>query len=205
MFSAGDVHRRSSSNVTGGAGGSSDLFIKLALDQLSNAKESKKIANFKDIVQNASQVLSVQKHSANGNLDVAIPGAYSADDLSDIFAPFQTACQSKQSALIIISIDCLSKLFTYNYWAQFMTSDKVDVKSSEFQIEDEGKKDGRDGDDDDIPAYGTPGQGIMNLVIDTICDCFTGGDSTDEKVQLHIIKVSETKISMDLALIAQRW
>lgn len=52
--------------------------------------------------------------------------------------------------------------------------------------EEEGKEDEAEPDADDGDAH----EGMITLVIDTICDCFYGPDNTDEKVQLQIIKVA---------------
>lgn len=51
-------------------------------------------------------------------------------------------------------------------------------------------KKGEEEDESGVGIYGGPHMEILNRVVESICDCFTGGETTDEKVQLQIIKVS---------------
>lgn len=94
-----------------------------------------------------------------------------------IFKPFQLACQSKDPEVNIIAIDCLGKLFTYNYWK---FASEVRIEKHEIKKKDEEEE--NDGDNDGTSE-------MITFVIDTICDTFVG-EGTDEKVQLQIIKVT---------------
>lgn len=97
-----------------------------------------------------------------------------------VFKPFQIACQSNSPELITIAVDCLGKLFAYNYWKT----------ASDIQIEIQGRQ--RDSLEADISSeldYDHDGTSEMiTFVIDTICDTFSG-ETTDEKVELQLIKV----------------
>lgn len=97
-----------------------------------------------------------------------------------MFQPFQIACRSGNPELLVIAIDCLGKLFSYNYWktAAGLEPDN----SAQFK-----KASTNDGEEEDHDNDGT--EAIIMFVIDTICDGFSG-ESTDEKVQLQIIKVT---------------
>ena len=96
-----------------------------------------------------------------------------------IFKPFQLACQSGNAELMTIAIDCLGKLFTYNYWTNH--SGKLDDFSETRIIIEEGMV-----DDEEFDNGGT--QEMISFVINTICNSFQG-ENTNEKVQLQIIKV----------------
>ena len=77
-----------------------------------------------------------------------------------------------------IAIDCLGKLFTYNYW-KFAADVHVEYKKplEKQKIAEEEA----DGDNDGTSE-------MITFVINTICDSFIG-ENTDDKVQLQIIKV----------------
>jgi brefeldin A-inhibited guanine nucleotide-exchange protein len=136
-------------NVTS-TSSSGDFFIRMSLDLLSASRI--KNDNLRQAIQNASSALDHPE---------------SAPPLQ-VFKPFQLACQSGNPELSTIAIDCLGKLFTYNYW-KFAQDVHVEVKEGE--------------EDNDGTLE------MITFVIDTICDTFVG-ESTDEKVQLQIIKVN---------------
>jgi brefeldin A-inhibited guanine nucleotide-exchange protein len=96
----------------------------------------------------------------NGSTDAAI-----------IFTPFQIACRSGNSELLVIAIDCLGKLFSYNYW-----------KAAPNHVK------GNEDDDND----GT--NSMIVFVVDTLCDGFSG-ETTDEKVQLQLIKALQAAVT----------
>ncbi|KAJ3102351.1 guanine nucleotide exchange protein for ADP-robosylation factor [Phlyctochytrium planicorne] len=213
--SPGDTRSSSQSNL---AGGSSDVFIKLALEQLMNAKEAKKLNPLKEAAKVGLTSLE------NPDPDLAC--------IQKILQPFYLACQSRQPALAVIAIDCLGKLFTYNYWSHHNVLDpswedgdsKSDAaSSSEF---DDGSTlggssaatpssrrggpspvtmDPRVSNDEDRSSLDSAGEGgggggVIGQVVDTICDTFSGGENTDDKVQVQIVKallaaVSSTDLS----------
>lgn len=83
-----------------------------------------------------------------------------------VFRPFEIACESGNPDTMIIAIDCLGKLFTYNYWTFVQASTNVEELANE-----------NDGTSETIA-----------FVINTICDSFQG-EGTHERVELQIIKV----------------
>lgn len=97
-----------------------------------------------------------------------------------IFQPFQLACRSGNPELLTIAIDCLGKLFSYNYWKE--------AKGVDFEIGEQKRLNNKEpNEEEDQDNDGT--EGMISFVIDTICEGFSG-ESTDEKVQLQIIKVT---------------
>ena len=97
-----------------------------------------------------------------------------------VFKPFQIVCHSGNPELITIAIDCLGKLFTYNYW-KFAAGVHVDIQQQKKHPDGASGEEETDGDNDGTSE-------MITFVINTICDSFIG-ENTDEKVQLQIIKV----------------
>ncbi|KAI8920934.1 hypothetical protein DFJ77DRAFT_506560 [Powellomyces hirtus] len=171
--------------------GSSDVFIKLALEQMQAAKEAKKFNGLKDASKSAMEAL--ESHSA-----------MDSQSIQTVFAPFQMACRSRQPVLATIAIDCLGKLFTYNYWGRhevLLEGDAVVGGTvADFDM-DPPRKEGTaprlSGDDDrsSMESEGDAGGGMVAFVVDTICDTFGGGENTDEKVQLQIVKALLAAVS----------
>ncbi|KAJ3118784.1 guanine nucleotide exchange protein for ADP-robosylation factor [Phlyctochytrium bullatum] len=211
--------RNNSQNNLPSSGQSSDVFIKLALEQILNAKESKKLNALKEA---AKQGLSMLE-----NPDPDLAG------IQTILQPFHLACQSRQPALAVIAIDCLGKLFTYNYWSNHNILDpswedgenrsetasaandfddastlggSSTVQSSSIRggrspsVQDPRGSHEEDRSSLDSAGEGTGGGGIIGQVVDTVCDTFSGGENTDDKVQVQIVKallaaVSSTDLS----------
>lgn len=73
------------------------------------------------------------------------------------FLPFELACQSKCARIVSAALDCLQKLIAYGH----LTGN--------------------------APDSATPGRRLIDRIVDTICNCFSG-PQTDEDVQLQIIK-----------------
>jgi brefeldin A-inhibited guanine nucleotide-exchange protein len=165
--------RLSSSSLPGsqGGGSSSDVFLRLSLDQL-NSKGLKPI-------QASSQIALATLEASNTGIE---DGRQSLDPptLLLLFTPFQLACETRSPALVSISIDCLGKLFSYNFWGRHSCYDVGDTGVEEVASDEVSQI-----DQDDVAV---DSGGIMGLVIDSICDCFDGPD-VDEKIQMQILKV----------------
>ncbi|ORY49065.1 Sec7-domain-containing protein [Rhizoclosmatium globosum] len=187
------------SNHSGG-----ETFIKHTLEQLVNAKEGKKLPN---LLSSAKQALAA--------LEKKDPDLQA---MQTVFQPFQIACQSRQPILATTAIDCLGKLFTYNYWGRCNTSSElneddengvvspltaaemattslspsvnspVKTNSSQLKMDLDDDRDGFDIDKNERSF------GIVGQVVDTICDAFIG-ETTDDKLQLQIVKALMSAIS----------
>lgn len=145
-----------------------DFFIRMSLDLLQNSKEQRRNEPFRMAIKTALESLDRPQD---------------ANPLS-VFKPFQLACQSGSSELIVIAIDCLGKLFTYNYW-KFAAGIHVEnqKQAKKKDEEEEGDADDNDGTSE-----------MIAFVIGTICDSFTG-ESTDDKVLLQIIKALQAALT----------
>lgn len=80
------------------------------------------------------------------------------------FLPFDLACQSKTPRIVVTALDCLQKLIAYGH----LTGN--------------------------IPDSSAPGKLLIDRIVSTICNCFTG-PQTDEGVQLQIIKALLTVVT----------
>ncbi|KAJ3290032.1 guanine nucleotide exchange protein for ADP-robosylation factor [Borealophlyctis nickersoniae] len=185
-------------STPGGGGASTDVFIKLALQQLTDAKEAKKVANLKEAVKGALEILD--SSNPYESLD--------SESIKTIFSPFQLACQSRQPQLASISIDLLGKLFSYNYWSRHDIQDlsppsetSPPTAGADLDI-DQGKNGRVSADDERSSLESDAGSGVgaggnggmIALVVDTICNSLWG-ENTDEKVQLQIVKALLSAVS----------
>jgi brefeldin A-inhibited guanine nucleotide-exchange protein len=144
----------------------SDVFIRVALELLTNAPATKRIDGLKNAIAVSFVALdSLPKDSRT---------------MMVVFSPFQIACQSKNSEIISIAIDCLGKLFTYNFWGQYNLDGISDLtKSSRIAVDHD---DTAGIDDGDVTGVA----GMISFVIDTIASAYSG---VDERAELQIIKV----------------
>eukprot|EP00049_Salpingoeca_infusionum_P023789 m.13862 g.13862 ORF g.13862 m.13862 type:complete len:1705 (+) comp6055_c0_seq1:251-5365(+) len=81
------------------------------------------------------------------------------------FIPFKLACECKSAKVVRISLDCLQKLMAYGHINGTMLTE-VDG----FTVR------------------------LVDQIVETVCKCFTG-DSTDEQVQVQIIKALLTAVN----------
>ncbi len=81
-----------------------------------------------------------------------------------VFEPLRLACRMRSNNLTITSLDCISKLVSYAFFAE---DDPTAAASA-------------------IIAAGQPPQTLADLVTETICDCYQ--ENLDDKVALQIIK-----------------
>lgn len=80
------------------------------------------------------------------------------------FLPFELACKSKTPRIVVTALDCLQKLIAYGH----LTGN--------------------------IPDSSNPGQFVIDRIVSTICNCFSG-PQTDDGVELQIIKALLTVVT----------
>lgn len=131
--------------------------LKFVVSSLEAIASSKEAQRNKQLVDSAKKVLDTIKEN---------------DQLPDpeiVFAPLQLATKSNNPQLTTTALDCIGKLISYSYLAP--AKEKEDASADQ-----EGKQDG---------AERAPP--LIELAIDTICDCFQG-DTTAVEIQLQIVK-----------------
>jgi brefeldin A-inhibited guanine nucleotide-exchange protein len=119
-----------------------------------------------------------------------------------VFKPFQLACQSKNSETISIAVDCLGKLFTYNFWGQYDLaglSQELDGSGSKpiekdisAALSNLAQEDSPDLVIEMEPEQLTGTYSMIAFVVDTICN----GYISDEKVELQIVKALQAAVSI---------
>ena len=90
--------------------------------------------------------------------------------LDVIFFPLRLACELRHWQLTPIAVDCLGKLFTYNYWN---CPNKISSSS----------------DTSEVPDSTDTTDKLVDLILETVCNSFSGPDTTDERTQIQIVKV----------------
>ncbi|KAJ1025139.1 hypothetical protein NDA16_002645 [Ustilago loliicola] len=140
----------------------SAVFVISALETLANSKEARKDKALKEAANTALDMVkaaaayTASPHSAEQDPPVLDPRV--------VFEPLRLACRTRSNNLIITSLDCISKLVSYAFFAE---DDPTAVASA-------------------IVAAGQPPQTLADLVTETVCDCYQ--ENLDDKVALQIIK-----------------
>ncbi|XP_046659778.1 brefeldin A-inhibited guanine nucleotide-exchange protein 1 isoform X2 [Homalodisca vitripennis] len=150
-----------------------EMFIVRALEKILSDKEIKR--SYHSQLKRACEVALdeirtelKEDQSSNTNSSSALPlpkdensGSITAEKY---FLPFELACQSKTSRIVVTALDCLQKLIAYGH----LTGN--------------------------VPDSNTPGKLLIDRIVETICNCFSG-PQTDEGVQLQIIKALLTVVT----------
>lgn len=133
----------------------STVLITSALDTIAASKEAKKSQPLREAVEHA--------------LDMLKQGQ-GADRPRDIFEPLRLACETKNEKLMVASLDCISKLISYSFFAEANPS-------SQPYSSPPGS-----------PSASTTGvnSSLADLVTHTITSCYT--ESTPDTVSLQIVK-----------------
>ncbi|KAI9136456.1 hypothetical protein BKA69DRAFT_1104037 [Paraphysoderma sedebokerense] len=155
--------------------GSTNVFLVMALEKITQHRDTKKLPKLKEAATSALDTLKKINDNVDANAPSPVIGAHT---LRGIFHPFQLACQSKSPALMVIALDCLAKLISYNCLADGKVSGSSSLKDEEGDI-DKTATTTTSPESDDRP--------IIDIAVETICNCFVG-ETTDENVQLQIVK-----------------
>ncbi|KAJ9474522.1 Protein transport protein SEC7 [Pseudozyma hubeiensis] len=140
----------------------SAVFVIGALETIAGAKEARKDKELKEATNIALDM--VKASAARTSSLQAADQEQPVLDPRVVFEPLRLACRTRSNNLIITSLDCISKLVSYAFFAE---DDPAQVASA-------------------IIAAGQPPQTLADLVTDTICDCYQ--ENLDDKVALQIIK-----------------
>ena len=137
------------------------VLISSALETIAAHKEAKRSAPLRESVQRALEMVK----SGQGG-----------DRPREIFEPLRLACETRNEKLMIASLDCISKLISYSFFAETSSSTHAPTSPP--------------------PSPGPNSRGSMqapreptslvDLVVHTITACHT--ESTPETVSLQIVK-----------------
>ncbi|TKY88681.1 hypothetical protein EX895_002312 [Sporisorium graminicola] len=137
----------------------SAVFVVSALETLASSKEAKRDKELKEATTAALDMVksaAAHSHSAEQEQPVLDPRV--------VFEPLRLACRTRSNNLTITSLDCISKLVSYAFFAE---DDPTQIASA-------------------VIAAGQPPQTLADLVTETVCDCYH--ENLDDKVALQIIK-----------------
>ena len=138
---------------------SSNLFIKVAISELMHPKDGHRPADdFQNACSNAIERLEQAERDMNY--------------YESVFKPFMLACSGSHNPSILLSLDCLGKLFGYKFW------------------------------NNTIRNAGQDAEGLVGLIIETVSSCFSGEQSDEKiqmqviKVMAAAICVEEDRAAL---------
>lgn len=142
------------------------VLIISALETIAASREAKRSAPLRDSAQRALELI-------RSNL------AY--DHPRDILEPLRLACETKNERLMIASLDCISKLISYSFFAEDDIYLSHGMPSPPASPHPTGRNSiGR------ASQASIPQPSIVDLVVHTITACHT--ETTPEAVSLQIVK-----------------
>ncbi|CAH1119686.1 unnamed protein product [Phaedon cochleariae] len=130
-----------------------EMFILRALEKILNDKEIKRSyhSQLKRACEAALEQIkneTIEERTEDDRVSDALPlpksGEANIITTEKYFLPFELACQSKSSRIVVTALDCLQKLIAYGH----LTAN--------------------------IPDSTTPGKLLIDRIVETICSCFTG-------------------------------
>ncbi|KAF9259484.1 Sec7-domain-containing protein [Marasmius fiardii PR-910] len=150
-------HRRS---LTIGNRGNhvSVVLISSALETIASSKEAKRSSTLRESTQ---QALELIRNDQGG------------DRPREIFEPLRLACETRNDKLMIASLDCISKLISYSFFAE-PSSGQVNYSSPPASPGLSGKPSSENS------------SSLVDLVTNTIAACHS--ETTPEAVSLQIVK-----------------
>lgn len=136
------------------------VLISSALETIATSKEAKRSAPLRDSVQRA--------------LDMVRSGE-GGDRPREIFEPLRLACETRNEKLMIASLDCISKLISYSFFAESSAQQSM---SSPPPSPGPNSRNSFSGP--------TSPASLVDLVVNTITSCHA--ESTPDTVSLQIVK-----------------
>ncbi|KAJ3922763.1 hypothetical protein F5877DRAFT_33031 [Lentinula edodes] len=155
-LSSNSVTHRRSLTISRGNNSVSAVLISSALEIIASSKDAKRSAPLKESTQKALDLI----RSNQGG-----------DHPKEIFEPLRLACETRNEKLMIASLDCISKLISYSFFAESPLSANSDYNSPPNSP--------GPSLEDNLPS-------LVDLVAHTITACHT--ENTPDAVSLQIVK-----------------
>ncbi|KAJ3894640.1 hypothetical protein GG344DRAFT_40731 [Lentinula edodes] len=155
-LSSNSVTHRRSLTISRGNNSVSAVLISSALEIIASSKDAKRSAPLKESTQKALDLI----RSNQGG-----------DHPKEIFEPLRLACETRNEKLMIASLDCISKLISYSFFAESPLSANPDYNSPPNSP--------GPSLEDNLPS-------LVDLVAHTITACHT--ENTPDAVSLQIVK-----------------
>jgi len=137
------------------------VLIASALETIAASKDAKRSAPLRESTQ---QALELIRNNEGG------------DRPREIFEPLRLACETRNEKLMIASLDCISKLISYSFFAEAPSASIVQYSSPPPSP----GPSGRNSSASDHPPS------LVDLVVHTITACHS--ETTPETVSLQIVK-----------------
>ena len=155
------VHKRSLTMSTGHT--VSVVLISSALETILSSKEAKRSPPLRDSAQNALEMVRAGK---------------GGDRPREIFEPLRLACETRSEKLMIASLDCISKLISYSFFAEETSAPFLLSPPPSPTLQ--GRR-SMSGSQSNIPQ-----PSLVDLVVHTITACHI--ETTPETVSLQVVK-----------------
>lgn len=165
-----------------------EMFIIRALEKILNDKEIKR-SHHSQLKRACEAALEeIRKELKESDVDErtsdALPaprsGNANALTTEKYFLPFELACQSRSSRIVVAALDCLQKLIAYGH----LTAN--------------------------VPDSTTPGKLLIDRIVETICACFTGPQTDEGvqlqiiKALLTVVTSQHVEVHEGTVLLAVR-
>lgn len=155
------AHQRSLTMSTGYT--VSVVLISSALETILSSKEAKRSLPLRDSAHNALEMVRAGK---------------GGDRPREIFEPLRLACETRSEKLMIASLDCISKLISYSFFAEESSAPLLPSPPPSPALQ--GRR-SMSGSQSSIPQ-----PSLVDLVVHTITACH--GETTPETVSLQVVK-----------------
>lgn len=155
------AHKRSLTMSTGHT--VSVVLISSALEVILFSKEAKRSPPLRDSAQNALEMVRAGK---------------GGDRPREIFEPLRLACETRSEKLMIASLDCISKLISYSFFAEESSAPLLPSPPPSPTLQ--GRR-SMSGSQSNIPQ-----PSLVDMVVHTITACHS--ETTPETVSLQVVK-----------------
>ena len=142
------------------------VLISSALEAIAASKEAKRSAPLRDSTHRALEMIRSNQ---------------AGDRPREIFEPLRLACETRNERLMIASLDCISKLISYSFFAESAPHPSAVIPSPPPSPHHSNRNSGAN------ISHSTISQpSLVDLVAHTITSCHT--ETTPETVSLQIVK-----------------
>ncbi|KAJ7283686.1 hypothetical protein C8J57DRAFT_1293277 [Mycena rebaudengoi] len=142
------------------------VLISSALETIASSKEAKRSAPLRDSTQRALEMVRANE---------------GGDRPREIFEPLRLACETRNEKLMIASLDCISKLISYSFFAEPAQSASHGLPSPPPSPNLLGRNSAADSSQVNLNP-----PSLVDLVTNTITSCHS--ETTPETVSLQIVK-----------------
>ncbi|TFK43562.1 hypothetical protein BDQ12DRAFT_596918 [Crucibulum laeve] len=141
------------------------VLISTALETIAASKEAKRSVAMRDSTRHALELVKSNQGGARPR---------------EVFEPLRLACETRSEKLMIASLDCISKLISYSFFAEPNTHLSQPIDSPPPSPHPSGRS------STSVPPYSSPQPSLVDLVAHTITACHT--ENTPDAVSLQIVK-----------------